>query len=1044
MSRAPSPWRRWLLCAAPAAVCAALASGGLAQEKKVDPAVTKLMAANSMFNARLFKLAADEYTEFLAKFPNHPRTTDARYGLALCQYRQGQHAEAAKGLAAVLKGAKFKQREDALAVMGNCLLSDKQYQAALTACDELLAKFPTGKWAETAALNRAQALYLMGKAKESLSACQAFLKKYPKSASRAGASYFLALSQKAVGKHGDAAATLAGLLKQFPNSPYDYDANLLLAQCLEDQKKLDAAAAQFAKLLKSAPPDRIPEVRYRLAVALYKAGKYPQAVKELAVVVTKHPKSRYAPPARLQLGLAQLAAGQVPQARKTLALVAGKDKSRWASAKYWLAQCDMAEKKHAAAAASLSALAKAKPAPPNLPAILYDLAVCTMATGKHAEAAGQFQAFAARYPKDPKAPDATYRRAFCLHKLRKYPESLALCQALAKTPPGPARTAAEELAAENLFLMGKYAEAAKALAQQAKTAKNEGRKLAISLRLGQCAFLAKNYAGAIKLLKPLAANSKVAADENLREAIFVLGDAQLQSGRAAEAAATLARYVPLAKANKAEASFKLALAQLRSGRTAQASQAFAALMNAPGGSPWAARAAFEYGQLCYRQGKPAQAAPALAKVIAAKAPPELTAAATYFLAWIDFDAAKHAAAARKFARVVTSFPKSTYAPEAAYQQALCLKEAGQFARALAQATAYLKAHPKGKHAAEAQYLAGTCLARLDRHAEAIKTLSALSATKSATSQAALYDLAWSQQKTKATDAAILTYRKLLTDYPAGRYATQARVELAELLYSKKVYPEAVKLLKQALADKAAPAKLRPDSLHRLAWCHARLGDHAQAAAGFSDFAAKYPKDERAPTALYQAGYCLALTKEYAKAEKQFAALLRAHPTHSLADTAYVKLGEVQASAGQFARSRQTYAAMLKTFPKSKYAFLARCGTGWALQNLKKYSEARKWYAQVTAGHRGPTAAKARFMIGETYFLEGKYSEAIRAYLTVKAAYAYPEWSARALLGAGRAFEALKDPDKAASHYAQCAKEYKDTGEGALAAKALEALKKAKP
>ena len=64
------------------------------------------------------------------------------------------------------------------------------------------------------------------------------------------------------------------------------------------------------------------------------------------------------------------------------------------------------------------------------------------------------------------------------------------------------------------------------------------------------------------------------------------------------------------------------------------------------------------------------------------------------------------------------------------------------------------------------------------------------------------------------------------------------------------------------------------------------------------------------------------------------------------------------------------------------------------------------YRDVVERHKGPTAARAQFQIGECLFAKKQYEEAAGALLKVDILYAYPEWSAAALFEAGRCFEKL--------------------------------------
>jgi outer membrane protein assembly factor BamD (BamD/ComL family) len=194
-----------------------------------------------------------------------------------------------------------------------------------------------------------------------------------------------------------------------------------------------------------------------------------------------------------------------------------------------------------------------------------------------------------------------------------------------------------------LFLAAKYSDAAGAFEKLARGATDdERRRLRFELRRAQCAYFSGDYAGAAKLLEPLAASEAVAAADELRPALFFHGDALLQQGKHAEAAAALERFVRAAKGDQREAQFKLGLARLRAGDEDEAERAFAQVAKAGGDSPWTQRALFERGQLLYKQKKPQPAAQVLDRVAsAADAPEELAPPARYLLGWIDFDAKRY-------------------------------------------------------------------------------------------------------------------------------------------------------------------------------------------------------------------------------------------------------------------------------------------------------------------------------------------------------------------------------------------------------------------
>jgi TolA-binding protein len=1024
-----------------AALAGAVLAVGLAAAPAaaVDAATKQLIAAQGLFERGLYDLAAGEYEAFLKDHPKHARVSQARYGLAICRYRLREYDKAAAELAAALKDAALKQREDALAVLAHCHFVRRRYADAVAVYDELRKRFAKGRHAESAAINRAQALYFLGRTELAADACRDFLKAHPKSRRRPAAGYFLALSLLARRQFPQAEKAARRLRKDHPDSPYDTDAMLIVARALEHQGKLKEAADEYRRAVKRAPKDRQAEGLYALGAVLYKARKYAEAAAAFAAVVSEHPRSSQAAGARLQLGLAHYAAGNVGKARSALAGVAKGDAARSAIASYWLGRCDMVEKKYASAREILSRVAKLK-AGPHAELAAYDGGVCEMSLGRHKEAAAAFAAFRKRFPKSARAADAAYRQAFSLHKLGDYAASQSICEKLGGLKDSSLAASVLDLEAENLFMLRRYKAAAARFADLAAKAADAERKLEIALRLGQCAYFRRDYKQAVKHLAPVAAH-KLAEEPRFREAAFFLGDAHLQMSQPDAAARLLDTYLAVADERKAEARFKLALAQLRGGRQKDALKTFADLAKAPPAQPWVQRGLLKYGELLYRRGKRKDATAVLYKLMNAKPPTDLEAGATLLLGWIDFEEERYDAAAKRLGELLKRHPKHALSAEAWYLRAASLREAGQTEMALAQLTAFLKAHPSDKNAPQARQLAGMCLAALGRYGEAVRTLSALSKDADASSDQVLYELAWSQRKDDDLAGAQRTYRALLASHPKSKLATPVRAELAELLYLKRRYDEAAALLERVVGDASAEKELRSVAMYRLGWCYANTDRAEKAAEAFGRFASAYPKDALAPSALYQAASACAAAGKLAAARKHLESLLKHHPRHGLSAVSRLKLGEVQAEAGDYDASGATYSAFLEAHPKSEHAYLAMFGLGWAMENRKKYPEARHWYGKVIASHSGRTAARAQFQIGECFFAEGRFNRAARELLKVDIVYKYPEWSARALLEAGRAFEQLKQNDEARRQYEACLKKYPKAPAAALAKKRLAALEK---
>ncbi len=1033
----PTRTRQWtaLLCLW-ALLVLTLTPPVLAQDSKADGAKKRLLAAQGFLRGGNYKFARDEFRKFVNDYPQHAEATDAKFWLGWCEHRLFEYAKAVTLMEAALADSKFKRRDDALVVLGHSRMSLGENEKALAAFEQILKDHATSKQRPFAALYRARVLYDLGRKEDALAASGNFVSGYPTSGNLDAGMYIQALCQYDLGKHAESAATLKKLFTSKPNTRYWLDATHLLGQCQTELNQLDEAVASFTKMLEKAPITRQAQGRYSLGVALYKGAKYDESIKQFATILKDYATDRYAAPARLQLGLAQLAANDPNDARKTLQAVVKDDDKRAVTARYWLAQCDIRQSKYADARKILDALHAMSPPPSNLDQITYDRALCQLNLGNHAEAAKEFAAFRTKFASSPQFADATYRQAFCLHKTEQYDESLKLCQAVAQlqgASTASAKAPAAKLAAENLFLLRRYDDAATAFTALNKNVEDDDDRRHFTFRLGQCASLSGDFDKAITLLTPLDADEAVLNDKRFREAIMTLGDAYLQTKQYDKAETAIAKYVKASGTKSPEPNYKLGRAQLRSGKTAEAAATLKTVASGSADELYVQYALLAYGELMYQQKKPQDASPSLAKVVAAKAPADLTAPAMYLLAFIDADARKFKSAADRFAGVVTQFTAVTdvsdntksIVADSLFHQGVNLKLADETEKALTTLQQYVTKYPTGQHQREAKYQAGTCLAKLDKHEDALKLFEPLAASDESRTDTLLYDLAWSYRATKANDKAETRYRQLLKEYPQSDLLTATRVELADLVYELDEYEEAAGLLEEALKDTDGPAETLAVAQYRLGLCYDSLKQHAKAAPVFSAFATKHPQNDLTPSALYQAGEAYAELGKWEEAQTHLAKVVTQHPTYTDIAVARLKLGQVQNEAGKFPNAATTMQAFLKNHADSEFAYLAQFGLGWALENQKQYEQARTWYTKVIDANNTETAARSQFQLGETFLKEGKFEEAARELLKVELVYDYPEWSARALYEAGQAFEQMKDLDQAKAHYQKVVTKYKD-------------------
>ncbi len=1025
---------------------------GSAQSSGVDVAGKQLAGAEGLLARGQYDLARQEFDDFLRLFPHDSRLAQAHYERAVAEFNLHDLAAARGDLSVAVGDAAFVKRDEALSLLGTVELQRGDAAAALRVLDQLLHDYPQSVQVESAQVNRAQALFRLSRFEDSLNAVRALLKAFPASDYRAAALYVGALDQRQLGDEKEAERTLREIVSAYPNSPFVDDAQMLIGETLAAQGRADEAIAHYRRLEVEAPESQKDAVEFGLAAALIGAGKTAEAESTLDALLQHSPGGPYTARATLQRAIAQVKSGQLDAARTALTAAEAKYPALAASAGYWLARCDLLQEKYEAAAQQLRRLVGG--GMPEAPEAEFDLAYCELRLHHDDAALQHFDAFRIAHPHSPQVSDALYDEAAALFALGQFTKAAEFADAVGQRGTSALQPKAAMLKGESLLMLKDYVHADAVFAALEQAATTDEERLRLQFRRGQCAYFFGNYPAAEIRLAVVTKNA-LRGDPTLREATFLLGDAQLQQDENAQAEATLKDYLadnPGQGSDRArEAAFKLATAQQRLHEDAAAAETLKGLMNGEGRddlkSAWTQRAWLQYAQLAYQRGDADGAAKAAQKLLDAAPEPAIAAPALYLLARINMAGTpeQNDQAAADLAQLVQRAPQDPLLEDATFVRGIALKNAKHPDAAERQFAAYLQRFPKGKYAVDAAHQRAvvlTTMGKPDQTAAAITLLKGLAAT-SARSDTMLYDLAWAYRAAGDISSAKETYRALIHEFPTGSESPPTRVELAQLLFGEQHYAEAAELLRPVLAGTSsggeADAHLRNLAIYWSAACAAQMKDNARAAAMFDEFVAASPRDPLTPAALGEAGAAYANLGNYPEAERrqrQVIAQFLGTPDASLAT---IRLGEVQNQAGDYTAAASTFTQWLTDHPHDPLAARAHFGMGWSLENRAKLPEARAEYTDTVALDNSETAARAQFQIGETYFSEKQYEAAAKELLKVDILYSAPQWAARALYEAGRAFEQLHQPAQARQQFEACIAKYKDADVAPLAQRRLEAL-----
>ena len=977
--------------------------------------------ANGLFRERRYELAAKEYERFLKDAPPGPDASEALFGLANARLFQGEYAKARARFEEFLRAAPdHSGAATAWYRVGETAYMLGDLPAARRAFETFTTAHPDHKHADTAWPYLGDVCLRMGDLPKARRAYERSLADHPEGRLADRARFGLGRALVLQGE-SDAALKAFRTLAETGGKDWNDRAWMQIGQAQAAANRDDDAEKAFAQVeTVAAQSPLIPEARRNRAEALLKLGRRDEALAILKVLAADGSQT-IAAPAAFSLGTAELEAGDA-----------------------------------AAALATLDDAARRFAKTPMVAALVFRSAEAALKLGRGDDAQARFLRAAEADPTDPWADDALARAAR-LALDRRDPEGASkLAAAFAgRFPTSPLRADVRLVAARSALVLGKPKEAIATLSASLAedkpsptTAEHQRYYLGLAYRADGQSAKASEWLDALE---------KSAATPIAADAQFMVGQGHVESKRFAESIAPLEKYLA-AKPDGDVADFAwahLVQARLELGDADAAAKALDRLAAKFPKSKALPPSRVRLAESALAAKQYDRAADQFAKAAEESADPVLKARAQLGLGWAWLDGGKPDEAARAFAVFLDAHPNDPLAPEASLARGRALEAANQVEDALSTYAHTLETYPKSDCAPIAALSRGRYQVRLKRPREAAATYQAFfhdfpsyqPKDGAPGIDAVLAEQGWAAIDAGQTTHADAAFARLLNEFPDSPFAADARFNLAESAHQAKKHDEVAKLLAPLVADgsKASP-RLVQSALYRLGRTAAERQEWSDAARSLDRLLNDFPDSPfrreakllRAEVALESGdagaadAILLALSSEPADPNdpEGFARAVRGRRVQSL--LALKKWLDVVAAADAFK-------ADAPNDPLTSDVDYAR---GRALQQLARWDESRAAYhAVIDARKGGELVARAQLMIGETYYHQKDYHEAIRQFLKVDILYDAPPWQASALLETGKAYEQLAQWADAAETYERLRAKFPAEPPAKDAATRLDAVKK---
>ena len=281
--------------------------------------------------------------------------------------------------------------------------------------------------------------------------------------------------------------------------------------------------------------------------------------------------------------------------------------------------------------------------------------------------------------------------------------------------------------------------------------------------------------------------------------------------------------------------------------------------------------------------------------------------------------------------------------------------------------------------------------------------------------AVLYEVAFALRSQDKHDEARKVFTQLVTKYMDSDLAADSFFRLGEYQYDGKDYAQALLQYGKAFAS-SQEGELQELILHKLGWASFRNNAFEESGKHFAQQLEKYAEGELANDGQFMQGESLFKQGKYAEALVVFEPIVeQKFDSNHFSVLVWLHAGQSAAQEKNFEQARGLLQRVIdcELEEADSYRHEAHFEIGWAFDREMKYEEALKSF-EAAGRNRAGVGARAFFMIGDVYFKQKQFSEAIKQFdrtlLRFDTEDAKP-WQALSAYEAGRCKEVLAEEAK---------------------------------
>jgi TolA-binding protein len=1026
-----------------------------------DPALDSYYAANALYNKQLYDLAIEEYRSFIAKFPRHEKILHARFGLAFSFYNMARYREAEQLLAELSRERDAPKKEQIYNFWGQCLLllgrpaeAESAFLWSVNRGRERLfidlpgmgtqvqespemaaASIQDLDSIERAMIGLIESVFQQGKWQSVIEHGNEFVRLIPESQNMARIRFQTAFAMYEMKLYQPAAEILEDIKLYHKMSPFYEHAVFLLAECQRETGNLDMAARNHSIVAQEVKGDFAGSSLFRLGFIRFSQRQWVDAAAAFQDLRLIYPNSEYFNEAGIYLGRSFLEHGDFLRAQEVFGSLTSVGPVA-AEATLWLGRTFHRQNAHQQAMEILGPAVRRFTDHALLNQFIFDYGLALVGLGQNRDAAEVFQRVVNEFDESLLTPQALRLRAFALLNDQRYSDSIDTADRfLQRYPNDPSYRDVAFMRAESVFFLRRLDEALRAYQQFIPWERRTEYTDEARFRIIQILAEQQKWNESMDAILELRRNGNVQG-EFFEQIDYIEGLTYLNLNRVDSAITSLDAFIRggSRRLNADIAQIKLAQAYESKKDIQRAKAVLEILLQENPTSEYIGQALSELGRINYNEGNIGLAETYFTRVSTEFSRTPFFPQSQYFLGWIAMGQNNYLKAVSFFDRVARDFPDNELAADSLYKMALLYLEMDQPANAEVAFKNFIDRYPNNERYDQATFYYGRSLALVNRYREAASVLTGLLGRTRDTDLAAraLYEVAWCNQGMENVEAAKARYEDLLQNYAAHPLAKRANFELAEIEYDEEKYDAAVGrldvLMAQSLED-----DLREKVIHRMAWSLLGRKQDLASAEIFEQLIRDFPSSTFAPLAAYQAGEVRMARREYTLALPLFERARSTSTDDRVKQQAWLRQAETLTFLNRWAEAEPLFSDFYQAYQTSEFARRCLMWLGWSQENLKRFQQAISNYRLVLrGGRRDELSARSQFQIGQCLMNMGEYDQAVRELILVDVNYAFPVWSARAILEIGRVLDVQNLKNEANNRFREVILKYPDTPEADLA------------